>query len=67
MVFIQWSARRYNGLRRKMANDMSKGRDEYLTTITSAYNLMLEWQPEPGSMQGGTVQRKNNTAFVQQN
>ena len=35
--------------------------------MTSAYNLMLEWQPEPGSMQEGTVQCDNHLAFAQHN
>ena len=50
-----------------MENSMSKGWDEYPTTVTSAYNLMLEWQTEPGSMQQGSVQRDNNLEFVQHN
>ena len=33
-----------------MENNMSKGRDEYPTKVTPAYNLMLEWQLEPGSI-----------------
>ena len=41
MVFIQHSPRQYDGLRREMENNMSKGRDKYRTTATSAYNLML--------------------------
>ena len=45
MILIQQSGRRYDGIRREMENSMSKGRDEYPTTVTSAYNLMLEWQP----------------------
>ena len=36
MVFIQHSLRRYDGLRREMENNMSKGRYEYPTTVTSA-------------------------------
>ena len=28
---------------------------------------MLEWQPEPGSMKGGSVQRNNHLAFMQHN
>ena len=67
MVFIQHSPRQYDGLRREMENNMSKGRYEYPTTVTSAYNLMLEWQPEPGSMQGGSVQHDNHLAFAQHN
>ena len=41
MVFIQHSPRQYDGLRREMENNMSKGRDKYRTTATSAYKLML--------------------------
>ena len=67
MVFIQHSSRRYNRLRREMGGDMSKGRDKYPTTVTYAYNLMLEWQTEPGSMQGGTIKRDNHMVFAQQN
>ena len=67
MVFIQHSSRQYDVLWREMENNMSKGRDDYPMTVTSAYNLMLEWQPEPGSMQGGSVQRNNYLAFVQHN
>ena len=43
MVFIQNSSSRYDGLRCMMENDVSNRRDEYPTTVTSAYNLMLEW------------------------
>ena len=43
MVFIQNSSRQY----------VSKGRDEYPTTMTLAYNIMLEWEHKPGPMQGG--------------
>ena len=46
---------------------MLKGREEYLTMVTLAYNLILEWQPEPGSMQGGAKQYNNHLAFVQHN
>ena len=46
---------------------MSKERDEYLTTVTSTYNLMLEWQPKPRLMHGGTVKYDNNIEFVQHN
>ena len=67
MVFIQHSSREYNELRREMEDDTSKGRDEYSKTVTLTYNLMLEWQPEPGSMQGGAIQRNNNLEFAQQN
>ena len=35
--------------------------------MTSAYNLMLEWQTEPGSMQGGSVQYDNHLAFAKHN
>ena len=66
MAFIQKSPRRYDGLRRKM-DFFSKGRDEYPTTVTSVYNLILECQPEPVSMQGVTVQYDNHPAFVQHN
>ena len=38
--------------------------DEYPTTVTSAYRLILKWQPEPGSMQGGY---DNHLAFAQNN
>ena len=27
--------------------------------------MMLKWQPEPGLMQGGTVQCENNLDFLQ--
>ena len=50
-----------------MEKNMSKGRDKYPTMVTSAYNLMLEWQPEPGSMQGGTIQCGYHLTFAQQN
>ena len=46
---------------------MSKGRDEYLTMVTLEYNLMLEWQPEPGSIRGEVIQYNNHLAFVQHN
>ena len=36
MVFIHHSSRQYDGLRREMENNVSKGRDEYPTTVTSA-------------------------------
>ena len=42
IVFIQNSSRQYNGLRSEMENNMLKGRDEYSTTVTSEYNLMME-------------------------
>ena len=48
-----------------MENSISKGRGEYPTTVKSSYNLMLEWQPEPGSTQGGPVQRVNKLEFAQ--
>ena len=48
-----------------MENNMSKGSYNYPTMVTSAYNLILEWQPEPGSMQGGSVHRNNRLAFGQ--
>ena len=67
MVFIQNSSRQYDGLRRKMENNMSKGRGKYPTTVTSVYNLMLEWKTEPGSMQGRSVQRENHLLFEQKN
>ena len=67
MLFIQYSSCQFNGLRSKMENTVSKGRDEYPTTVRSSYNLMLEWQPEPGSMQRGLVQRDNHLAFAQHN
>ena len=67
MVFIQNSSRRYDGLRREMEKNMSKGRDKYPTTATSVNHLILEWQPEPGSMQGGSVQHDNHLEFVQHN
>ena len=65
MVFIHHSSRRYDRLQREMENNMSKGRDKYPTTVTSAYNLMLEWQPKPGSMQGGKIKCDNKLAFTQ--
>ena len=55
MVFIQKKGRRYNGLRHKMEKNISQGRDRYPTAVTSAYNPMLEWQPELRSMQGITL------------
>ena len=64
IVFIQNSSRLYDGLRREMENTRSKGMDEYPTTVTSAYRLILKWQPEPGSMQGGY---DNHLAFAQHN
>ena len=67
MVLIQNSSRQYDRLRREMENNMMKGRDEYPTAVTSAYNLMLEWQTEPGSMQGGSVQYDNHLAFAKHN
>ena len=45
----------------------TKGRYEYPTTVTLSYNLMLEWQPEPSSMQGGEIQRDNRLEFEQNN
>ena len=42
MVFVQHSSRQYDGLRRKMEKNMSKGRYKYPTAVTSACNLMLE-------------------------
>ena len=51
----------------RYGKNMSKGRDEYPTTVKSAYNLMLEWKPEPGSMQGGAIQHENHLAFTQHN
>ena len=48
-----------------MDNNMSKGRNEYPTTVTSAYNLMLEWQSAPSTMQGGAIQRDNHLTFAQ--
>ena len=67
MLYIQHSSRRYDILWRKMENIIPKGRGEYPPTATSAYNLMLEWQLEPGTIQGGSVQRKNNLAFMKYN
>ena len=67
MIFIQHSSRRYDGLRHEMENNMSKGRDEYPITVTSAYNLMLEWQIKPNLMQGGSIKHKNHLAFAQHN
>ena len=67
MVFIQHSSRQYDGLWREMENNMSKGWDDYPTMVTLAYNLMLEWQPKPSSMQGGSVQRNNYLAFAEHN
>ena len=34
MFFIQHSSRQYNRLKRKMENNMSKGRDQYQTRVT---------------------------------
>ena len=42
MSFVQHSSRQYDGLRRKMEKNMSKGRYKYPTAVTSACNLMLE-------------------------
>ena len=67
IAFINHSLLQYDGLRSEMENNMSKGRDEYPVTVTSAYNLMMEWQPEPGSMHGVSVQRENHLAFTQHN
>ena len=67
MLYIQHSSRRYDILWREMENIIPKGRGEYPPTATSAYNLMLEWQLEPGTIQGGSVQRKNNLAFMKYN
>ena len=67
MVSIQHSTLRYDGLRRKMKNNMLKRRDEYPTTVTSAYNLMMEWQPKPVSMQEVSVQHNNHLVFGQHN
>ena len=67
VVFIHHSSRRYDGLQREMENNMSKWRDEYPTTVTSAYNLILEWQPEPSSMQVDKIQRNNHLEFSQHN
>ena len=67
MSFIHKSSRRYDGLRSEMEKNMSKGRDAYPTEVTSAYNLMLEWQPGPGLMQGGLLQRENHLEFAQHN
>ena len=67
MVFVQHSSRQYDGLQHEMENNMSKGRDDYPTTATLAYNLMLERQPGPGSMQGRTIHRNNHLAFAQHN
>ena len=50
-----------------MENNMSKGRDKYPTTVTSSYNLILEWHPVPGIMQGGSLQRNNHLSFAQHN
>ena len=50
-----------------MENNIPRGRDDHPTAVTPAYNLMLEWQTESGSMQGGSVQRDNHLAFVQHN
>ena len=60
MVFIQNSSRQYNGLQSEMENNMSKRRDEYPTTVTLVYNIILEWHTEPGSMQGGSVFEQHN-------
>ena len=46
MIFIQHSSRRYDRMQRELENNMSKGRDEYLTMVKSAYNLILECYPE---------------------
>ena len=67
MVCIHHSSHQYDGLWRKTENNISKGRDYYPTTVTSAYNLMLEWQPKLGSIQDGTIQRDNNFVFVEHN
>ena len=67
MASIQHSSRWYDGLQRKIEKNTPKGRDEYPTTVTSSYNLILEWQPEPGSIQGGSVQHDNHLAFGQHN
>ena len=64
IVFKQHSSRQHNGLQHDIENNMSKGRGEYPTTVKSTYNLMLEWKPEPGSMQGGAIQRDNHLAFT---
>ena len=67
VVFVQNSSHQYDRLQREMKTYMSKGRGEYPTTVTAAYNLMLEWKTEPGSMQGGAIQRENHLAFSQHN
>ena len=65
MVFIHHSSYQYDLLKREMEKNMSKGRYKYPTTVTSAYNLMLEWQTKLGSIQSGAIKCDNQLEFAQ--
>ena len=57
MAFILQSSRKYDGLRRHLHNNMVMGNDEYPTTVTDAFNMLLEWEPDPPSIAGRAVER----------
>ena len=57
MAFILQSSRKYDGLRRYLHNNMVMGNNEYPTTVTDAFNMLLEWDPDPSSIAGRAVER----------
>ena len=57
MDFLLQSSKNYDGIRRELHNNMVKGNNEYPSTVTYAYNMLLEWTPDPSSVRGGEVHR----------
>jgi hypothetical protein len=50
---------RYEPLREELKNDFSKGRDEYPTSVTAAYQMLLS--RDKGSQSGPAKNRNNNS------
>ena len=48
LAFLMGSDRsRFGRLLEKLENDFTAGNDNYLKTLTDAYNMLLEWKDDP--------------------
>ena len=64
MMFLRQSDKhRFEGLNADLANNFSRGVDQYPRDITGAYNLLVNYKPPPGSERR---QQRNRNAQQQQ-
>jgi hypothetical protein len=52
---------RYEALREELKNDFSKGRDEYPTSVTAAYQMLLGRDKGAASSQSGSGKGRHNS------